>query len=145
MPRRLCCGETNRHEIDTHPDENAGRTSLRFSISPGVSADLNKPASIKKEATANLLLMIPLALTQLATTALGITNILIMGWSGSAALAAGTLSVHLFTFFSVFVGGLLTSASPLIAHSIGAGNPERAKRVAGEAINVALILAIVKR
>ena len=89
--------------------------------------------------------MIPLALTQLATTALGITNILIMGWSGSAALAAGKLSVHLFTFFSVFVGGLLTSASPLIAHSIGAGNPERAKRVAGEAINVALILAIVKR
>ena len=73
--------------------------------------------------------MIPLALTQLATTALGITGVLIMSWSGATALAAGTLAVHFFTFFGVFVGGLLTAASPLMAHSFGAGAPERAKRI----------------
>ena len=38
------------------------------------------------EAKANLFLMIPLALTQLATTALGVIGVLIMSWSGATAL-----------------------------------------------------------
>jgi MATE family multidrug resistance protein len=87
--------------------------------------------------------MVPLALTQLASAAIGITSILIMGWSGAAALAAGTLAVHFFTFFNVFTGGLLTAASPLMAHSIGAGETERAKKIAGQGIKVALFVAII--
>ena len=106
-----------------------------------MSASTLLPA-IKKETAANIMLMIPLALTQLASASLGITSIVIMGWSGATVLAAGTLAVHFFTFFNVFVGGLLTSASPLIAHSIGAGDQERAKRVAGQAIIIALSLGI---
>lgn len=99
--------------------------------------------SFAEEVRINLLLMVPLALTQLASAAIGITSILIMGWSGAAALAAGTLAVHFFTFFNVFTGGLLTAASPLMAHSIGAGDFERAKRIAGQGIKVAIAIALV--
>ncbi len=99
--------------------------------------------SFTEEVRINLLLMVPLALTQLASAAIGITSILIMGWSGAAALAAGTLAVHFFTFFNVFTGGLLTAASPLMAHSIGAGDFERAKRIAGQGIKVAISIALV--
>jgi MATE family multidrug resistance protein len=85
--------------------------------------------------------MIPLALTQLASATLGIAGILIMGWAGAMVLTAGTLAVHFFTFLNVFVGGLLTAASPLMAHSFGGADPQRAKRIAGQAITIAIAIA----
>jgi MATE family multidrug resistance protein len=100
-------------------------------------------SSFKTEARINLGLMLPLALTQLASAALGITSILLMGWSGSQSLAAGTLAVHYYTFFSVFTGGLLTAASPLMAHAFGASSPERAKQIAGQSLKIAIVVALV--
>ena len=87
--------------------------------------------------------MVPLALTQLAQAAIGVTSILIMGRGGVSALTAGTLAVHFFTFLSVFVGGLLTAASPLMAHSFGAAEPLRAKKIAGQSIAIAIAIGVV--
>jgi MATE family multidrug resistance protein len=99
--------------------------------------------AVAGEAKHNLRLLGPLALTQLASTAIGITSVLYMGWSGTAALTAGTLALHFFVFFNVFSGGLLTAASPLMAHSFGAGMPERAKQIAGQNIVLASSVALV--
>ena len=99
--------------------------------------------AIAGEARHNLRLLGPLALTQLASTAIGITSVLYMGWSGTGALAAGTLALHFFVFFNVFSGGLLTAASPLMAHSFGAAAPERAKQIAGQNIVLASAVALV--
>lgn len=99
--------------------------------------------AIAGEAKHNLRLLGPLALTQLASTAIGITSVLYMGWSGAGALAAGTLALHFFVFFNVFSGGLLTAASPLMAHSFGAGASERAKLIVGQNIVLASAIALV--
>jgi MATE family multidrug resistance protein len=117
-----------------------------MSSSPSDSAHGTEPAKLQAiagEARHNLRLLGPLALTQLASTAIGITSVLYMGWSGTGALAAGTLALHFFVFFNVFSGGLLTAASPLMAHSFGAEAPDRAKQIAGESIVLASIVALV--
>jgi MATE family multidrug resistance protein len=97
--------------------------------------------AIMGEVKHNLRLLGPLALTQLASTAIGITSVLYMGWSGATALAAGTLALHFFVFFNVFSGGLLTAASPLMAHSFGAGASEQARKIAGQSIVLAAAVA----
>jgi MATE family multidrug resistance protein len=99
--------------------------------------------AIADEAMQNLRLLGPLALTQLASTAIGITSVLYMGWSGSEALAAGTLALHFYVFFNVFSGGLLTAASPLMAHAFGAEAPERARQICGQNIVLASVIALV--
>lgn len=99
--------------------------------------------AIAGEAKRNLRLLGPLALTQLASTAMGITSVLYLGWSGTAALAAGTLALHFFVFFNVFSGGVLTAASPLLAHTFGAGAHERAKQIAGQSVVLAFAIALV--
>lgn len=99
--------------------------------------------AITGEVKHNLRLLGPLALTQLASTAIGITSVLYMGWSGTGALAAGTLALHFFVFFNVFSGGLLTAASPLMAHSFGAAARERAKQIAGQNAMLASAVALV--
>lgn len=99
------------------------------------------PVEVGREARHNLTLLWPLALTQLASTAIGITSVLFMGWSGADALAAGTLALHFFVFFNVFTGGLLTAASPLMAHAFGAAAPERAKQIAGQSAVLAVAVA----
>ena len=95
------------------------------------------------EARANFSLLWPLALTQLAATAIAVTDILMMGWLGSDALAAGTLALHFFTILSVAIGGLLTVASPLMAHQVGAGMPDEAKRILVQALKIALAISAV--
>lgn len=99
--------------------------------------------AVSNEAKQNLRLLGPLAITQLASTAMGITSVLYMGWSGTTALAAGTLALHFFVFFNVFSGGLLTAASPLLAHSFGAGAAERARQIAGQSIVLAAVVAAI--
>ncbi len=100
-------------------------------------------SDIVAEAGANFTLLWPLALTQIATAAIGITDILMMGWLGPAPLAAGTLSVHFFTIISVMFGGLLTSASPLMAHRVGADRYDDAKRILGQSLKIAAALSVV--
>ncbi len=95
------------------------------------------------EARANFRLAVPLALTQLASAAAAITAILLMGRAGANVLVAGTLAVHFFTFYSVFVGGILTAASPLMAHNFGAGRREEAQRVLGQGIKIAIVLTLI--
>lgn len=99
--------------------------------------------AVLAEARHNLRLLGPLAITQLASTAIGITSVLYLGWSGPDALAAGTLALHFFVFFNVFSGGLLTAASPLMAHSFGAGAGERAKLIAGQNLVLAAAVALI--
>jgi multidrug resistance protein, MATE family len=95
------------------------------------------------EARANFRLAVPLALTQLASAAAAITSILLMGRAGADVLVAGTLAVHLFTFYTVLVGGILTGASPLMAHHFGAGRREDAQRVMAQAIKIAIVLTMI--
>ena len=71
------------------------------------------------EARATLSLAWPLVLINLSTLALGTTDVIMMGWLGPDALAAGALATNLNFAFLIFGIGLVTATSPLIAIELG--------------------------
>ena len=60
-----------------------------------------------REARAIVHLAAPLALVQLAYMAIITTDVVMMGWLGPEALAAGTLAGHFYWLVMVFSMGLL--------------------------------------
>ena len=73
-----------------------------------------------RESRAIVHLAVPLALTQLAHMAIITTDVVMMGWLGPEALAAGSLAGHFYWLFIVFAMGLLTGATPVFAQHLGA-------------------------
>jgi multidrug resistance protein, MATE family len=83
----------------------------------------------------------PLAAANLAQTAMGFTNTVVVGSLGSAALAAAGLGASLYFTVVMVCSGILTAVAPLAAHAIGAGDDRRAGRVAGAGLVLAALLA----
>lgn len=52
-----------------------------------------------REARAMLILAVPLVLIELAYMAMIATDVVMMGWLGQEALAAGSLAGHFYSFF----------------------------------------------
>jgi MATE family multidrug resistance protein len=71
------------------------------------------------ELRATLALAWPLVLTNLSQVALTTTDVIMMGWIGPDALAAGALGANLNFAFLIFGIGLVTATSPLIAIELG--------------------------
>jgi len=71
------------------------------------------------ELRATLALGWPLILTNLAQNALMTSDVILMGWLGSDALAAGALGTNLYFAFLIFGIGLVSATSPLIAEELG--------------------------
>lgn len=71
------------------------------------------------ELRATFALAWPLVLTNLSQIALATTDVIMMGWIGPEALAAGALGANLHFAFMIFGIGLVTATSPLIAIELG--------------------------
>ncbi|MBN8996830.1 MAG: MATE family efflux transporter [Rhizobiales bacterium] len=71
------------------------------------------------EVRATLSLAWPLVVTNLAQVAFGLTDVIMMGWLGADALAAGALATNLNFAFVILGIGLLTATAPLIASELG--------------------------
>jgi len=71
------------------------------------------------ELRAMLALGWPLILTNVAQNALMTSDVILMGWLGSDALAAGALGTNLYFAFLIFGIGLMSATSPLIAEELG--------------------------
>ncbi|MCB1486401.1 MAG: MATE family efflux transporter [Bauldia sp.] len=71
------------------------------------------------EARATLSLAWPMIITQMAQMALGVTDVVFMGWLGPDAVAAGALAVNLNLVFLIFCIGLVTATAPMIAIELG--------------------------
>ena len=71
------------------------------------------------EIGAMVTLALPLIATQLAQIAILTTDVLLMGWLGPDALAAGALGTHIFFMLWITSSGLGMAVAPLIAHAIG--------------------------
>ncbi len=71
------------------------------------------------EISAMLALAWPIVLTNVAQTGLATTDVVMMGWLGPDALAAGALAVNLNFAFLIFAIGLVTATAPLIAIELG--------------------------
>lgn len=74
----------------------------------------------RQEIRALLGLAVPLALAELSFVAISTTDIVMMGWLGADALAAGSLGGHFYATFYFFAVGVVSAAGPMIAQVLGA-------------------------
>jgi MATE family multidrug resistance protein len=74
----------------------------------------------REETRATLSLAWPMILTNLAQSAPTTIDVVMLGWLGPAALAAGALGTNLYFAFLIFGIGLITAVSPMVAREIGA-------------------------
>lgn len=61
----------------------------------------------------------PMVLTNVAQTAMTVTDVMMMGWLGPTELAAGTLGANLYFSPFIFGMGLVLAVSPMIAFELG--------------------------
>src|SRR5690349_7995509 len=71
------------------------------------------------ELRASLKLAWPLILANLTQQLIQATDVLLMGRLGSTQLAAATLALNLTFTFNIFLLGLVTASSPMMATAIG--------------------------
>ena len=69
---------------------------------------------------ATVRLAYPLVLTNLTLALIHATDVVLLGWVGPRALAAGALGINLYTAFLIFGLGLVTAAAPMLARELGA-------------------------
>jgi multidrug resistance protein, MATE family len=93
------------------------------------------------EVRATVAVAAPLAAANLAQTAMGFTNTVMVGSLGSAALAAAGLGTSLYFTFAMVCSGVLTAVAPLAAHAIGAHDGRRAGRIARQGLVLAVLMA----
>jgi len=74
----------------------------------------------RSELRATLALAWPLILSNLTMALIGATDVVLMGWLGSRALAASALGLNLTFVFTLFGMGVVTAASPMMATALGA-------------------------
>jgi MATE family multidrug resistance protein len=79
------------------------------------SPSRSNPASMRGEARAMLVLAAPLSAAFLAQMAIGVTDIVMMGWLGPASLASGTLASNFLHLLFYFGMGLGTAVAPISA------------------------------
>lgn len=71
------------------------------------------------EIKATLALAWPLIATNLAQVAINATDVVMMGWLGPNALAAGALGSNMYFALMIFGIGIMTAAAPMIASELG--------------------------
>ncbi|MCC5602741.1 MATE family efflux transporter [Nostoc favosum] len=89
-----------------------------------------------------LVLAVPLAAAQLAQSATGFVDTVMMGWLGSQTIASGALGVTIFSFCLLIVTGIVSAVSPLAAQAYGAGNREKVGTIVRLGLGISLVLGI---
>jgi MATE family multidrug resistance protein len=82
-------------------------------------ADSRKARLWSAELRATLSLAWPLILANLTQQLIQATDVLLMGWLGATQLAAATLALNLTWTFNLFLFGLVTACSPMMARALG--------------------------
>ncbi|MCQ8242500.1 MATE family efflux transporter [Rhizosaccharibacter radicis] len=97
---------------------------------------------MRNECDALVRLAVPLIVAALAQMAMGLTDSILLGRLGSAALAAGGLAVNLFFTLVVIAQSVLSSASVLVAQARGAGRPEDSSAIYGTGLLLGALFSV---
>jgi multidrug resistance protein, MATE family len=103
---------------------------------------LFKRSQLQTEVREFLNLAIPLASAQVAQSATGFADTVMMGRMGSEVLAAGGLAAIIFLSIMTATSGMVMGVSPLIAEAVGAGQIHRIQQVARQGLWLALLVSI---
>jgi MATE family multidrug resistance protein len=108
-----------------------------------VTAPAARPAATPRgELRALAALALPLALAQLAQIAINTTDLVMMGWLGTEALAAGGLAVNIWILPALFGIGVAAAIPPLVAEALGAKRPRRVRRTVRQGLWVTAAVTV---
>jgi len=94
------------------------------------------------EARELITLSAPMTGTALVNMGMSITDTVMMGWIGPAALAAGAVVSDLYSIVYYFMAGVLSASAALIAQALGAGRGAEVRRVLRQGFFAAALLTI---
>jgi MATE family multidrug resistance protein len=97
---------------------------------------------IRSEVKGFLQLAIPLASAQVAQSATGFVDTIMMGRLGQESLAAGGLAALTFQMLLNATSGVVMGASPLVAEAFGAGKKTRIEQIARQGMWLSAILSM---
>lgn len=107
---------------------------------------LNNPESMKSKWMSELescfWLALPLAAAQLAQSATGFVDTVMMGMLGSEIIAAGGLGATVFVSLLLVSTAIVSAVSPLVAEAFGAGRKDSVQAVVRQGLWLALLLGI---
>ena len=102
----------------------------------------NKPPTLKAEIRESIALALPLAASQLAQSATGFVDTVMMGWMGPNTLAAGGLAAALFMALWVTGLGLTNSVTALMAEAYGRQNIDRVQKIVAQGIFLSFLITL---
>jgi multidrug resistance protein, MATE family len=105
-------------------------------------AELQLPKKLQTEFYEFFKLALPLASAQVAQSATGFADTLMMGRMGADVLAAGGLAAVIYLSIMTASSGVVMGVSPLIAEAFGAGQTKRIQQVARQGLWLATLVAI---
>lgn len=111
-------------------------------MTPAATADGGSFAPWRRELRALVALGLPLALAQLAQIAINTTDLVMMGWLGTDALAAGGLAVNIWIVPALFGIGVASALPPLVAEALGARKPRQVRRAVRQGLWVIALVTV---
>lgn len=98
----------------------------------------------RDETRVTMHLAAPLVLTNISQSLITATDVVLLGWLGAGALAAGALGNNLYIAFLVFGMGLMITVSPMVAKEIGrrASSVRDVRRTVRQALWSCVALAV---
>jgi multidrug resistance protein, MATE family len=102
----------------------------------------NSKSLIKTEFQKSIALSIPLAASQLAQSATGFVDTVMMGWMGPETLAAGGLAAAMVMTLWVSGLGLTNGVTALAAEAYGRNDPDRIRNILHQGIVLAGLIAL---
>ncbi|MBF2046641.1 MAG: MATE family efflux transporter [Elainella sp. C42_A2020_010] len=97
---------------------------------------------LRTEVREFLKLAVPLASAQVAQSATGFADTIMMGRMGADVLAAGGLAAIIFLSTMTATSGMVMGVSPLVAEAFGAGQQTRIQQLARQGLWLALLVAL---
>ena len=95
-----------------------------------------------REVRALSLLAAPIIMTGMAEMAINATDVVMMGWLGADALAAGLLGSHYYAFSHFFGLGVLAAVAALLAQALGARRRRDVRRIVRQGLWVGTCIAV---
>lgn len=133
----------DREGVMSNAGDQASQTSAETGAKEQMRQTVNQTLSWAEEFKASSRLAVPLVLTQLAQMAYFTTDVIMMGWLGKDALAAGSLATALLHPIQLFGLGILTAVAPMAAQAIGAKDYTSVRRTARQGLWLTIILGLL--
>ncbi len=106
------------------------------------SPALDRTGPWRAESRALVALAVPLIMTGMAAIAITTTDVVMMGWLGPEALAAGSLGGHFYSSAFFFGMGLVTAVAPLVAQALGGRRYRLVRRSVRQGLWAGAVLAV---